>query len=39
MWLDIDFYTAYRDFTIDPVSFPPDEMREFIGELVCPIPS
>ena len=34
MWNDIDLYHALRDFTTDPVSFPADEMREFIGELV-----
>ena len=34
MWNDIDLYHAYRDFTTDPVSFPADEMKEFIGELV-----
>ncbi|EGN94287.1 glycoside hydrolase family 31 protein [Serpula lacrymans var. lacrymans S7.3] len=32
-WNDIDLYHAYRDFTSDPVSFPGDEMREFIEEL------
>ena len=35
MWNDIDLYLAYRDFTSDPVSFPPEEMRDFIRELVC----
>ena len=34
MWNDIDMYHARRDFTSDPVSFPPDEMRTFIQELV-----
>ena len=34
MWNDIDLYHALRDFTTDPVSFPADEMRAFIGELV-----
>ncbi|KAJ6607818.1 glycosyl hydrolases family 31-domain-containing protein [Mycena sp. CBHHK59/15] len=33
MWNDIDLYHAFRDFTSDPVSFPGNEMREFIGEL------
>ena len=27
-------YHAVRDFTADPVSFPPDEMRALIQELV-----
>ncbi len=34
MWNDIDLYHAVRDFTSDPVSFPADEMRSFIRELV-----
>ena len=34
MWNDIDVYHAYRDFTTDPVSFPADQMRAFIEELV-----
>ncbi|PPQ90718.1 hypothetical protein CVT25_005026 [Psilocybe cyanescens] len=33
MWNDIDLYHAVRDFTADPVSFPPEEMRTFIREL------
>ncbi len=40
MWNDIDLYHAFRDFTSDPVSFPGDEMRAFIQELVsCVLPS
>lgn len=34
MWNDIDLYHAFRDFTTDPVSFPADEERAFIQELV-----
>ena len=34
MWNDIDLYHDYRDFTTDPVSFPAEEMRSFIRELV-----
>ena len=34
MWNDIDLYHALRDFTSDPVSFPREEMRAFIRELV-----
>ena len=34
MWNDIDLYHAIRDFTTDPVSFPADEVRAFIAELV-----
>ncbi|KAJ7627419.1 glycosyl hydrolases family 31-domain-containing protein [Roridomyces roridus] len=33
MWDDIDLYHALRDFTADPVSFPLEDMREFITEL------
>jgi len=33
-WQDIDIYHALRDFTSDPVSFPAEEMRSFIRELV-----
>ncbi|GJE89296.1 glycoside hydrolase family 31 protein [Phanerochaete sordida] len=35
MWNDIDLYHAIRDFTSDPVSFPPEEMRAFIRELAA----
>lgn len=34
MWNDIDLYHAFRDFTSDPVSFPGDQVRAFIQELV-----
>ncbi|KAI0354750.1 hypothetical protein OH77DRAFT_1548060 [Trametes cingulata] len=34
MWNDIDLYQAARDFTTDPVSYPPEEVREFIRGLV-----
>jgi hypothetical protein len=37
-WSDIDLYHAYRDFTTDPVSFPADELRAFIQELVSVSP-
>lgn len=37
MWSDIDLYHAYRDFTTDPTSYPADEVREFIRELVSSI--
>ncbi|THG93044.1 hypothetical protein EW026_g8076 [Hermanssonia centrifuga] len=33
MWNDIDLYDAYRDFTVDPVSFPAEEVRAFVREL------
>lgn len=34
MWNDIDLYHAVRDFTTDPVTFPGEEVRSFINELV-----
>ena len=34
MWNDIDLYHDLRDFTSDPVRFPPDAMRSFIQTLV-----
>lgn len=34
MWNDIDLYHAVRDFTTDPVSFPGEDVRAFIHELV-----
>lgn len=34
MWNDIDLYHAVRDFTTNPVSFPSDQVRAFIEELV-----
>ncbi|KAH9952633.1 glycosyl hydrolases family 31-domain-containing protein [Russula dissimulans] len=33
MWNDLELYQDYRDFTVDPVTFPPNEMRDFIGNL------
>lgn len=39
MWNDIDLYHAFRDFTTDPVSFPSNEVRDFIQELVRTITS
>ena len=36
-WTDIDLYHAYRDFTTDPVSFPPEEVASFISDLVSDI--
>ena len=34
MWNDIDLYHAVRDFTNDPISFPIDEVKAFIDDLV-----
>ncbi|KAI0271249.1 glycosyl hydrolases family 31-domain-containing protein [Gloeopeniophorella convolvens] len=35
MWNDIDLYHSLRDFTTDPVSFPGDQMRDFIANLTA----
>ncbi|PVI03222.1 glycoside hydrolase family 31 protein [Periconia macrospinosa] len=32
-WLDIDYMDQYRDFTLDPVSFPPSGVKEFFDFL------
>ncbi|KAF9731133.1 hypothetical protein PMIN06_008583 [Paraphaeosphaeria minitans] len=29
IWTDIDYMDQYRDFTLDPVSFPPSGVKEF----------
>ncbi|KAF9220372.1 glycoside hydrolase family 31 protein [Gyrodon lividus] len=34
-WNDIDLYHSYRDFTTNPVSFPGDELRQFIQQLAA----
>lgn len=34
MWNDIDLYHAFRDFTTDPVSFPIDDVKALIDNLV-----
>jgi hypothetical protein len=34
MWNDLELYHHYRDFTLDPVTFPAREMRDFIRSLV-----
>jgi alpha-glucosidase len=33
LWFDIDYMDSYRDFTLDPVTFPPSEAAEFFGWL------
>lgn len=33
IWLDIDYMNQYRDFTLDPISFPPSGAKEFFERL------
>jgi alpha-glucosidase len=33
IWLDIDYMDQYRDFSLDPVTFPPSEVKDFFGWL------
>ncbi|EIM91809.1 uncharacterized protein STEHIDRAFT_151169 [Stereum hirsutum FP-91666 SS1] len=35
IWNDIDVYHSLRDFTSDPISYPGDQMREFIANLTA----
>jgi alpha-glucosidase len=39
MWNDLELYHDYRDFTVDPVEFAANEMRDFIRNLVSQLVS